>query len=973
MKKVFISYSHKDEQWKDRLQPHLRALEQQGDISLWDDRRIGIGENWYPEIKNELDKAAVAICLISADFLASDFINKEEIPDLKKQRSEEGMLLLPILVSPCPWKTIQWLKGIQMFPRDGKSIAEIRGKVKQEKALSEIAEYVYEKINEPEFQLAAPATEWTKPEKLDIDRLPETSVQLFGRKKELQLLDEMWDSGIANVISLVAWGGVGKSTLINRWLQTMGVDNYRGAKKVFGWSFYSQGTSERVTSADKFISEALAWFGDENPTKGSPWDKGQRLADLVRKEKTLLILDGLEPLQSGYDYEKGKIKDPALSMLVTQLARNNNGLCVITTREQVAELANFDKNTLQRNLDQISKEAGRALLRVGGVQGTDAELEAASEQFGNHALAINLLASYLHGIEGHHISNAKNIPDLDIPEEKGRHPRRVIAAFEERFGEGPKVQLLNILGLFDRLAELAAIEAVYAPPPIEGLTDHLQDLNDGQWNELFEELRVCKLLARKSKHNPNVLDCHPLVREHFGEKLKKDKPEAWRQAHSRLYEYYKVLPEKLYGKFLPDTLEEMEPLFAAVMHGCQSELHQETFDDVYWKRILRGNEDYVEKKIGAFGAHLAVVSYFFEKPWSKPASSFSDRRKALVLNFAGFAMRALGRLTDAVEPTKGSLARRIRMEDWAESAKDAGNLSELYLTLGDVKKAVDYSLESVEYANKSEDNFWRFKMKSRLANSLFQLGEILKSKQEFQEAEKKHPYRDLLVSVEGSLFCDLLLMEGFFDEVQKRSNYSLKEWSEKEHVLLDIALDKLSLGQAYMLEAVVESRGRSTDDRWQSKGFVKAEDFLNQAVDGLRKAGSQDHLPRGLFARGELYRYQQSWEKAWTDLKEAREIAERGQMNLYMADFHLEAARLCLAEGNREAEARENFTQAEALVRSMGYHRRDPEVLLIQAELEIVEGKKATAKKTLKTAEARINEMGCHRWDIELERIRGML
>jgi len=97
----------------------------------------------------------------------------------------------------------------------------------------------------------------------------------------------------------------------------------------------------------------------------------------------------------------------------------------------------------------------------------------------------------------------------------------------------------------------------------------------------------------------------------------------------------------------------------------------------------------------------------------------------------------------------------------------------------------------------------------------------------------------------------------------------------------------------------------------------------------------------------------------------------------------LEAARLCLAESEKDEyrisntecrmtklkEARTHCEEAAKRVKDMGYHRRDPEVLLIQAEIEIDEGNKQ-AKETLKTAERRINEMGCHRWDIELERLR---
>lgn len=206
-------------------------------------------------------------------------------------------------------------------------------------------------------------------ENVDIVRLSQTGYEFFGRQKELKQFNEAWGSEAINMIAFVAYGGTGKSTLVNKWLEKMGWDNYRGAKRVFAWSFYSQGTGERVTSADLFIKEALAWFGDENPEGGSLWDRGKRLANLISQDKTLLILDRLEPLQSYLDVEKGKIKDPALSVLVTELAKNNNGLCIITTREEIPDIRlRFPSYVLQQNLEQISDEAGRALLRVRGIR-----------------------------------------------------------------------------------------------------------------------------------------------------------------------------------------------------------------------------------------------------------------------------------------------------------------------------------------------------------------------------------------------------------------------------------------------------------------------------------------------------------------------------------------------------------------------------------------------------------------------------
>ncbi len=126
------------------------------------------------------------------------------------------------------------------------------------------------------------------PERISLARLPSTSADLFGRDVELATLDAAWENPQTNLVSLVAWGGVGKTALLNVWLNRMGQDNFRGAQRVYGWSFYSQGAAEgRQASADLFIAAALEWFGDPNPDQGSPWDKGERLAELIRRQRTL--------------------------------------------------------------------------------------------------------------------------------------------------------------------------------------------------------------------------------------------------------------------------------------------------------------------------------------------------------------------------------------------------------------------------------------------------------------------------------------------------------------------------------------------------------------------------------------------------------------------------------------------------------------------------------------------------------------
>ena len=78
-----------------------------------------------------------------------------------------------------------------------------------------------------------------------------------------------------NVVTIVAWAGVGKSTLVNHWLRRMAAEYYRSAELIFGWSFYRQGTSGGTSSADEFLDAALTWFGDPDPRLGTAWRKAK--------------------------------------------------------------------------------------------------------------------------------------------------------------------------------------------------------------------------------------------------------------------------------------------------------------------------------------------------------------------------------------------------------------------------------------------------------------------------------------------------------------------------------------------------------------------------------------------------------------------------------------------------------------------------------------------------------------------------
>jgi hypothetical protein len=538
------------------------------------------------------------------------------------------------------------------------------------------------------------------------------------------------------------------------------LDNTSGIKSLIAWSFYSQGSSEdKQTTATPFFSHAFEKLSATRTEFSSNEDKGEYLADLLIQHDCTLILDGLEPLQYAGKGMRGELKDRALRQLFKSLLARNlppSNLCIITSRITVYELSGRS-NVVSADLNNLEVEDGVKLLKSLKVKGSNVELRKTVSEYDCHALALSLLGNAIYTYLDGDVLKRDTLDELiDDYDEIGRHAFKVMQAYKNWLADTSELKLLYILGLFDHPVELDVLDVLWAAQ----IPDLTEGVNKKAWKVAIRDLREKHRMLSVQDEGSYAYDCHPLIREYFGKQLQQEYPEAWKEAHNCLYEYYKNLPEKEF----PDTLEEMQPLFQAVSHGCLAGLYQQVVDEVYWPRISRKKESYLEKKIGEVSISLSLMSHFFSRPWEDLESGLEWKWQVAIKNWAGFGLRANGRFTEALEVVKSSTKSLMVRQSWDGVAINMSGISDIQLCLGDMNEALESAHKAVEYADKAKDTYQQMSRKSVLGHVLHQVGDLGGAKKIFREADKiqriGQPSMPSLYGVQGYFYGELLLSTG---------------------------------------------------------------------------------------------------------------------------------------------------------------------------------------------------------------------
>ncbi len=1060
--RIFVSYSHRGQgpAWKAKLLSALKVFADQHLLDFWDDERIRASQNWHREIAAAMTSADAAIILLTPEALTSDYILQTELPFLRQrwEADKDSFPIFPVICEPCDWKEnlhSRWLHAIQS-PAGAEPLSTFPDAIAG-RHLRRLATTLAQEFSRLALSFGAPPSGGPSSTRTYLDKFPLTRApglreeKLIGREQELALLDLALASSFGVVppsggpassplrgegsptaiVSLVAWGGVGKTMLVQHWLRRLERQDWFGARRVYAWSFYSQGTKEdRQASEDLFLAEALQWFGVQCEPTFSPWDKGRLLADAASRERTLLILDGIEPLQYPPGPMGGQLRAPGLQSLLKQLAskansfdhRNStfaNCLCLVTTREPLTDLADFQRregspwgSVLRIDLCNLTDEAGAALLHHAGanragaaeIKPDDHELLAASREVDGHALTLNLLGRFLARAHSSDIRRR----DLVKFEEADRAIQggttfKLLAAFESWFAnegeiEARSLTIMRLLGLFDHPADAGCMTELRKPPIIAGLTDPLftpkrdsnsgqiteQSLSDKAWNDVTHFLSNFGLIVihADSKESALSLDCHPLIREHFALRVRNCNPEGWRSGHQRLYEY---LRQATIDEPKP-ALDDLIPLYRAIKHACNAGRHEEARLQVFWHRILRMEEHYSWRQLGAWSEDLSAIATFFERPWSKPVRSLPIYSKALVLGQCGSCLLNLGRLQDALAPMQEGAGLMYDLENWEQASIGTGNLCELQLAIGDLEEARRLSEMAVSFAKSSRNP-------EQCINRLAAAGLYHTESGRSREAEDYYQKAELamagigmnppwLLGIPGFGYCDMRLVnverlawkivlaggiecvanyrpteptrreeaENHVKELQRSLSTCQEVGRRAQHSLrllqggaghADDAFDNLTLARVCFYEAALEA-SRSRNFLWRvlklftspnphpvriSQRLARARSHSLLALDHFRRASQLHQIPRGLLTRAWLCRVSSDGAGAQADLDEAWDIAERGPMRLHMADIHLHRARLFFREKQYPWQSPQaDLAAAEQLINECGYHRRDQEL-----------------------------------------------
>ncbi len=673
---VFISYSHKDEDWKDRLVTHLGVLEEEGLLQTWNDRKIGAGDEWFEEIRKGMDTARVAVLLISANSLTSKFIRNQEVPRLLERRSQEGVVIFPVIVKDCAWQKVPWLAKLQVRPLDGKPLA-LRG-IRIDSELTKIAEEILgilDGTRTPEPIVTPPIVTALS----SLHQLPSPPADFTGREEDLQALrSALAQGGTGAIFGLRGAGGIGKTVLALKLTEEL-KPLYPDAQLYLDL----KGVDPQPLTTAQAMAHVIRSYHPEARLPEGEADLAGLYRSVLDDKRTLLLMDNAASREQ-----------------VEPLIPPSGSLLLVTSRFHF-----HLPGLVSRDLDELPLEDARNLLlkiasRIGKEANTLAQL------CGRLPLALRLAGSVL-----------AERPDLSIAdytrlveEGKARFDKveAALTVSYELLNENRR-RLWRLLAVFPDTFDAQAAAAVWELE-IDSVSEALGDLVRSslvEWEERDERYRL-----------------HDLARSFADRQLAETEREAARRQHA---EYFLELLRAAKGLYKQgdNSLGRGLRLFDAEWGNIQAGFAWASGRAQEDETAARICDDYPDA-----GTYLLDLRQHPREQirWREFALAAARQRKdrdseAAHLGNLGLAYAALGELRRAIEHHEQCLTITRDIGDLRGEGGTLGNLGLAYADLGEPRRAIEHHEQCLAIARDIGDRRGEGNALGNLGTAYADLGE----------------------------------------------------------------------------------------------------------------------------------------------------------------------------------------------------------------------------------------------------------
>jgi tetratricopeptide (TPR) repeat protein len=703
--KVFISYSHKDEELRKYVEEHLAVLTKQGKLSFWSDRQIELGKEWYPTISKELNECKVAVLLISRHFLSSDFIMDKEVPLFLERQAKGELEIFMLMLSPCSWTEVECIAKLQGFPKDNKPLSSMSVNQKDEVMVEFVS-----KINQKcktQSNTSQKNNLRKKPFSIPFESKNDGAIGISDKLLEVHTALQDKSSHRANIGQVTTFqgmGGLGKTQLAVEYAH-----RYRDEYDGVVWLTVDQDIDRQLIE----LAENVGWVVKEADAKDKLDSAKTKYENL---ENMLLIYDNVE------NY---------IETVEPLIPKANNNKILITSRTIIDGFTSIELATLNEDnsLALLEYESKRFIR--------DDEKDSVNKlikELDGLPLALEMAGAYMLNAE------------ITWSDYWQLFKRQKVSFLEKSYIYGSGTNHENNIGktlaigevIFNRiplLKEIIDLLAFSASEPMsKELLSKMLGVEEFEIAEAIQEGTRLKYIKKEDEDEIVLYALHRLVRE------------VWK-SQRELDEEFTIRVSKNLATYLKKLKDDFLNLQKLEMASFHAKAWATRSKDTSTKALLLSYAAYPYHYIGKYKDAMTLV----DEAYSIVDKENDSEIYAEVLTYKASLSDSLGELKKALPYYEEALEMRKQIhgdKNHPDIANSLNNIGYVLNSLGDSKKALLYYEKAFEMRKQIHGD----KNHPEIASSLNNMGSILNS---LGDSKKALPYYEKALEMNKQIHEDI--------------------------------------------------------------------------------------------------------------------------------------------------------------------------------------------------------------------------